>query len=69
MKKLTIGQAVINHFNCGDIKATVIGFHEITGDPILQDADGMRWIADPKRTIPDTSDSLPSHRDGLVAIG
>ena len=69
MKNFWVGQAVINHFNCGEIKATVIGFHEITGDPILQDADGMKWIADPNRCRPDTSDAPLMHRDGLVAIG
>ena len=48
MTELHIGQAVINFGR----KATVIGFHKITGDPILQDCEGLWWIADAAKCTP-----------------
>mgnify|MGYP001770392061 CR=1 FL=1 len=40
MTNLYLGQMVTNF----GFTATVIGFHEITGDPILQDIhDGSKW--------------------------
>lgn len=42
------GQKVINF----GIEATVEGFHEVTGDPILRDAKGARWVADAAKCEP-----------------
>lgn len=48
MFKFYIGQTVLN---LGQ-KATIIAFHEITGDPILEDQTGMRWLADAAKCKP-----------------
>ena len=48
MFKLQIGQTVIN---LGQ-KATIIAFHEITGNPILEDETGMRWLASAEKCTP-----------------
>lgn len=49
MTNLCVGQPVTNF----GIAATVIGFHKITGDPILRDAhDGSKWLADPAKCKP-----------------
>lgn len=39
---LYIGQ-IVSNFN---IEARVVAFHEVTGDPVLESYDGMRWLAD-----------------------
>lgn len=46
MKNFKIGQRVINF----GINATVVGFHEKTGDPILYAPGIGKWIADPAKT-------------------
>ena len=48
MFKLYIGQTVLN---LGQ-KATIIAFHGITGDLILEDETGIRWLADAAKCIP-----------------
>ena len=48
MAEFKIGQKVVNFKAVG----TVIGFHEITGDLILEDVDGLRWLADKKHCKP-----------------
>lgn len=63
MTNLTLGTTVENF---GTI-ATVVGFHEITGDPILEAPGIGRWMADPAKCSP-----VPGpmkHRDGLVIFG
>ena len=62
-QSLAIGTRVTNF---GQV-ATVVGFHEITGDPILQDVDGLKWIADPAKCEILTEGWM--HKDGLVIIG
>ena len=49
MTNFYIGQQVINL----GITATVVGFHKITGDLILEEPGTGRWIADPAKTEPD----------------
>jgi hypothetical protein len=55
------------------ILAKVIGFHEITGDPILCSIwnDGTKWIANAAMCEP--VDEKPAeawrHKDGLVSLG
>ena len=63
MNTLTIGTKVRN---LGEL-ATVVGFHEVTGDPILQGLDGSRWIAKPDLCEVLTDGWM--HRDGLVMMG
>ncbi|MBR1477364.1 MAG: hypothetical protein IJ608_05315, partial [Lachnospiraceae bacterium] len=63
MNTLTIGTNVTNLVEL----ATVVGFHEVTGDPILQDADGQRWIADADEC--EAPDKIWMHKDGFVEIG
>jgi hypothetical protein len=55
------------------ILAKVVGFHEITGDPILCLLwnDGGRWLADAAKCEPvgdETAETL-RHKDGLVNPG
>ena len=40
--KYKIGDRVIN---LRRFEATVVGFHKTTGDLILEDKDGLRWLA------------------------
>ena len=62
MTDLRIGQVVSNF----GVIAEVVGFHEITGDPILE-ADGIgKWIADPAKCRPA---GFVMHRDGFVLFG
>lgn len=64
MTNLFIGQTVTNF----GFTATVIGFHELTGDPILQDIhDGAKWIADPNKCEPAGTPTL-QHKAGLVCF-
>ena len=63
MTQLHIGQTVTNFGQ----KATVVGFHEITGDPILENKAIGRWIAVADKCSPDSTAWM--HRDGLVSIG
>ena len=63
MTNFTIGQQVTNL----GITATVVGFHKITGDLILEAPGTGRWIADPAKT-----EAVPGgwmQKDGLIAIG
>ena len=60
---LTIGQAVTNFGQ----EATIVSFHSETGDPILQDAEGTRWIADAGKCKPLTDGFR--HRDGFLTVG
>ncbi len=61
-QNLTIGQQVENF---GHI-ATVIAFHPITGDPILRDQDGLKWLADAAKCRPLEGGMI--HRDALVRM-
>ena len=63
MTNFTIGQQVTNF----GIHATVVGFHPITGDLILEAEGFGRWIADPAKCEPASAPLI--HQDGLVAIG
>jgi hypothetical protein len=55
------------------ILAKVVGFHEITGDPILRPLwnDGGRWLADAAKCEPVGDDPAETlrHKDGLVNLG
>lgn len=62
MTDLHIGDEVINFGQ----HAIVIGFHSIMKDPILQDADGLKWIANPALCTP--AQAAWQHKDGLVVI-
>ncbi len=63
MTNFYIGQQVINF----GITATVVGFHKITGDLILEAPKIGKWIADPAKTKPAPGGWL--HKDGLIAFG
>ena len=63
MTNFYIGQQVINL----GITATVVGFHKITGDLILEEPRTGRWIADPAKTKPAPGGWM--HKDGLIALG
>ena len=63
MTNFHIGQQVINL----GITATVVGFHKITGDLILEAPRIGRWIADPAKT--EAAPGCWMHKDGLIAIG
>jgi hypothetical protein len=66
MNQLQIGAAVRNF---GQV-AKVVGFHEITGDPILQGFSGERWLADPALCEPIEAAPAPlRHKDGLLCLG
>ena len=65
MTNFTIGQQVINL----GIKATVVGFHKITRDPILWEPGTGKWLADPAKCEPAAEPAYWQHKDGLVAIG
>ena len=62
MTNLTLGQQVINF---GET-ATVVGFHEKTGDPILYAPGIGKWLAKAAKCEP--AMELVAHRDGLVAF-
>ena len=63
MEILHIGDEVIN---LGQ-RATIIGFHPITRDLILQDADGLKWVAIPSLCKPVVKPCR--HKEGLVILG
>ncbi len=67
--QLHLGQIVRNL----GIIAKVIGFHEITGDPILRPLwnDGTRWLADAARCEPmnDSPAECLHQWDGLMCFG
>lgn len=54
------------------ILAKVVGFHQITGDPLLRPLwnDGTTWLADAAKC--EAVDATPStayrHKDGLIAL-
>jgi len=58
----TIGQTVRNFGQT----ATVTASHPVTGDLILQDADGCRWIADPAKC--EVENTAWQHKDGLAVF-
>ena len=64
----TIGQPVTNF----GVHATVVGFHPVTGWPILREDSTLthigcgEWMADPAKCEPATTPVI--HRDGLVAF-
>ena len=62
MTNLTLGQQVINF---GET-ATVVGFHEKTGDPILFAPGIGKWMAKASKCEPPKYTFI--HRDGLVAF-
>lgn len=55
------------------ILAKIVGFHEMTGDPILRPLwnDGTKWLANAAMCEP--ADENPAevwqHKDGLVNLG
>ena len=57
-----IGDTVINL----NTKGVVIGFHEKTGDPILESGEGMRWVADEEKC--EILREGTRHRDGLITF-
>lgn len=57
-----IGQTVTNFGQ----EAVIVSFHSETGDPILQDKDGLRWVADATKCEPQKG--ALRHRDGLIAF-
>lgn len=68
--QLQIGQTVRNF----GIIAKVVGFHETTGDPILQAHDircgAERWLADAAKCEPLAETDTPLwHKNGLVCFG
>ena len=66
--QLYLGQTVRNF---GEI-AKIIGFHELTGDPILRPLwnDGTKWIAGPEFCEPlDGPRHDLQHKDGLIRFG
>jgi hypothetical protein len=52
--------------------AKVVGFHTITGDPILRSLwnDGTRWLADAAKceAVDETPAEAFTHKDGLIAL-
>ena len=46
MENFKIGQKVINY----GITATVVGYHKVTGDLVLEAPEIGRWLADPAKT-------------------
>jgi hypothetical protein len=53
------------------VLAKVVGFHEITGDPILRDLynKGGRWLAAADKCEPVEETASYRHKDGLVTLG
>jgi len=65
MKNPHLGQIVHNF----GFTATVIGFHKITGDPVLQDInDGNKWIAEAAKCEP-AGETMLKHKHGLICFG
>jgi hypothetical protein len=69
MPTLHLNQIVRNF----GVLAKVVGFHKITGDPILRGLynKGERWLAtaDKCEPVPETETAGYCYKDGLVAIG
>jgi len=64
--QLRLGQTVRNF----GLTAKVVGFHETTGDPILQDIRCGRWLADATKCEPLDEAGMPlQHKAGLVCFG
>lgn len=67
-KQLHMNQTVRNL----GILAKVVGFHRITGDPILRPLwnDGATWLADAAKceAVDETPVTTYRHNDGLVAL-
>ena len=63
MTRFIIGRQVKNF----GVIATVIGFHSITGDLILEAAGIGKWIADPAKCEP--APAPVRYKDGLVILG
>ena len=70
-----IGQRVKN---LGIVEATIVGFHHETDELILQDDDGLKWLADPEKCRPIENSRVQKdelvgpgwmHKDGLVVFG
>lgn len=65
MTNLHLGQTVRNF----GFTATVIGFHKITGDPILQDIhDGSKWLAEAAK-CEQVGETVLKHKNGLICFG
>lgn len=66
MENFKIGQKVIN---CG-ITATVVGYHRVTGDLILEAPEIGRWLADPAKTEAAPEKTLEQrHSEAIKKIG
>jgi hypothetical protein len=67
--KLHIGQTVRNF----GVIAKVVGFHDITGDPILRGIwnDGRSWLASEAycEAVSREEERLMRHKDGLICLG
>lgn len=65
MKNIEIGSYVRNFGEVGK----VVGFHEITKDPILEGLDGMKWLAPADKCEPIQKDTeVHSHKFGFVVF-
>ena len=65
--EMTLGAQVTNF----GVTATVAGFHPVTGDPILQDEGGHRWVADAGKCEPAEPPTAPTawkHESGFVVF-
>jgi len=49
------------------LTATIVAFHPITDDPILQDDTGCKWLADAAKC--ERVETACRHKDGLVVFG
>ena len=61
-QNLRIGQQVENFGEIGTVEA----FHPITGDPILRDQKGRKWLADAAKCTPLEGGII--HPDALVRM-
>ncbi|MDR3349314.1 MAG: hypothetical protein LBO03_06890 [Acidaminococcales bacterium] len=54
------------------VLAKVVGFHQITGDPVLRPLwnDGTRWLADAAKceAVDEASAEAYRHKNGLIAL-
>ena len=65
MKNIEIGSYVRNFGEVGK----VVGFHEITKDPILEGLDGMKWLASADKCEPiQKGTEVHSHKYGFVVF-
>jgi hypothetical protein len=67
MSTLKLSQIVRNF----GVLAKVVGFHEITGDPILRGLynKGERWLAAAEKCEPVEEAASYRHVDGLITLG